>query len=263
MRGVLIVLRRDMAELRRSTALAIVIALFGILTIGAVVGASLLLRSVDLGTVQGMGARPGRPAGPGVAGEAMVPIVGFVVYFATMLPYITIVWAFGATLMIREKAAGNLETLLATPLGPLDIWLGKSLAIFLPAYALATGCALAAVVAINVVVSIWQGAAVFVLPPAVWVTGLLVNPLFFFGLTSLTIILAFTHDPDVGIVPSFPIGFGLMAGVPLGVAVGVFDLAAWSFVLYGLGAAALLWAPILYLARSLTKERVVVSSRNG
>src|SRR4030042_843737 len=34
--------------------------------------------------------------------------------------------------MIREKSRGNIESLLATPLKVKDIWLAKSLAVFLP-----------------------------------------------------------------------------------------------------------------------------------
>ncbi len=263
MGGVLIVLRRDFRELRQSTAFIIVAVLHALLTVGAVVAISLILRSVDLSEVRALGEEAARPAVQAIVSEIMAPIVSFTVYFATMLPFVIFVWAFGATLMIREKAAGNLETLLATPLSPLAIWLGKSLAIFLPALALSTACALVGVVALNAAASIVQHTAVFVLPPAALVTGLLVNPLFFFGLTSLTVILAFTHDPDLGIAPSFPIGFGLMIGVPLGAAVGVFDLRAWSSVLYDLGAAMLLWAAVLCLARSLTKEKIVLSSPSG
>jgi ABC-2 type transport system permease protein len=261
MKSILIVLRRDMRELRQSPALIVVVVLFALLTIGAVVGTSIFLRSVDLSEVRKLEEGGAQPILQAIVGKILEPIIGFTVYLATMLPFITVIWAFGATLATKEKSTGNLETLLATPLSPLTIWLGKSLAIFLPAFALSIASALIAVVAMNVAASILQNTAVFVFPPPVLVTGFLVNPLLFFGLTSLTIILAFTHDPDVGIVPSFPIGFGLMTGVPLGVAVGVIDLAAWSFVLYDLCGAILLWAAVLYLSRFLTKEKIVLSSR--
>lgn len=263
MNGFLVVLRRDIRELRHSPALTIVAVLIALLTIGAVVGASILLHSIDLSGVRNLGEEAARPARQAILREIMKPVIGFAVYFATMLPFMTVIWAFGATLMVKEKSAGNLETLLATPLSPVAIWLGKSVAIFLPAFALSIASALVAVVAMNAAASILQDTAVFVLPPAVLVTGLLVNPLLFFGLTSLTVILAFTHDADVGIVPSFPIGFGLMCGVPLGVGLGLLDLTAWSFVLYDLAAAALLWAAILCVSRSLTKEKIVLSSRRS
>jgi ABC-type transport system involved in multi-copper enzyme maturation permease subunit len=263
MRNVLIVFQRDIRELRRSPALIIVAIVFALLTIGAVVGSSLIVHGADLAEVRKQGEGVAQPIVQTIVGKILEPIIGFTVYFATMLPFVVVIWAFGATLMTKEKAAGNLETLLATPLSPLTVWLGKSLAIFLPAFALAIASTLVAVVAMNVAASILQNTAVFVLPPPVLVIGFLVNPLLFFGLTSLTIMLTFIHDPDVGIIPSFPIGFGLMYGVPLGVAVGAIDLTAWSFVLYDLGAAMLLWAAILYLSRFLTKEKIVLSSRSS
>ena len=40
--------------------------------------------------------------------------------------------SFGFQTMVREKERGNLQALLATPLKDTDIWLGKSLAVFLP-----------------------------------------------------------------------------------------------------------------------------------
>jgi ABC-type Na+ efflux pump permease subunit len=263
MRSTLVVFQRDIREIRQSPALIVVAILFALLTIGVAVGAILIVRSLDLADVRALGEEAGQPVVQTAVGKVLEVIVGFTVYFGTFLPFITMIWAFSGPLVIKEKSSGNLETLLATPLRPVTIWLAKSLAISLPAFVLAIASSLVAVVATNVAASILQDTAVFVLPLPVLVTGLLVNPLLFLALTSLTVVLAFTHDPEVGILPSFPIGFGLMYGVPLGVATGAIDLAAWSFVLYDLGAAVLLWAAILYLSRFLTKEKIVLSSRSS
>jgi len=51
--------------------------------------------------------------------------------------------------MIREKSRGNIQALLATPVNPGDIWLGKSLGVFLPGLVFASMMTLAAFLVIN------------------------------------------------------------------------------------------------------------------
>jgi ABC-type Na+ efflux pump permease subunit len=34
--------------------------------------------------------------------------------------------------LVREKARGNIQALLATPVSPREMWMGKSLAVFIP-----------------------------------------------------------------------------------------------------------------------------------
>jgi hypothetical protein len=64
-------------------------------------------------------------------------------------------------------------------------------------------------------------------------------------------------------MPSFLVGFGLIIGIPLGVATGVIDLASWSFTLWYLAGAIVIWAVVGYLSRLLTKENIVLSSKGG
>jgi len=51
--------------------------------------------------------------------------------------------------MTREKSRGNIESLLATPLEAKNIWIAKSIAIFLPGLILGEFLALIALIAIN------------------------------------------------------------------------------------------------------------------
>jgi hypothetical protein len=69
-------------------------------------------------------------------------------------------------------------------------------------------------------------------------------------------------NPDAALVPSFAVGFGLMTPVPAGTAVQIVDLSSWGFAAGYLGAAALEWIVVLALARDLSKERIVTSSRS-
>lgn len=53
--------------------------------------------------------------------------------------------------LAREKARCNIQALLATPLAPRDIWLGKSVGVFVPGLAFAVVMTTAALVALNLI----------------------------------------------------------------------------------------------------------------
>ena len=53
--------------------------------------------------------------------------------------------------MVREQARGNLAALMATPLKVFDIWLGKSLALFIPGFIIAIVLTILNLVIINAI----------------------------------------------------------------------------------------------------------------
>ena len=162
----------------------------------------------------------------------------------------------------KEKVNGNIESLLATPLSPKAIWMGKCLAIFLPAFVICIVSTLVIVLAVNFVAIVPATGTLF-LPAPVLLTGFLFNPLLFFGLLSFIILFSLANNPDIAIMPSFLVGFGLMIGIPVAVAIRAIDLASWSFALWYLVGAVVIWAVVCYLSRLLTKEQIVLSSKGG
>jgi uncharacterized membrane protein YgaE (UPF0421/DUF939 family) len=74
-------------------------------------------------------------------------------------------------------------------------------------------------------------------------------------------LLNLANNPDLAIALSFIIGFGLMMGIPLGVAAGKINLASWTFSLWYLGGALVLFIIVCFLLRLLTKENIVLSSK--
>jgi hypothetical protein len=52
-----------------------------------------------------------------------------------------------------------------------------------------------------------------------------------------------------------------MIGIPLGVATGVINLASWSFSLWYLTGAIVIWTVVCCLLHLLTKENIVLSSK--
>jgi ABC-2 type transport system permease protein len=141
--------------------------------------------------------------------------------------------------------------------------MGKSLAVFLPAFIIAVVSTLIVILAVNFGV-IHPTTGNFVWPAPVLLTGFLINPLLFLGLTALIVLISLAYNPDIGVMLSWPVGFGLMMGIPMGAGMGGIDLASWwPFTLAYLAGTIIFGAVVFYLSRLLTKEKVVLSSKGG
>jgi len=247
LRRMSIVLRRDLRELQQTNAFRIMVIIFAVITVGGAVGASIALSRQEW-----------------LRAEAAKPllglIMGLIVYFIPLLVLISFIWAFASLPITKEKVNGNIESLLVTPLSPKAILIGKGLAIFLPGFVIAVVSTLVVVLAVNFA-AIIPATGIFFLPAPVLLTGFLFNPLLFFGLLSFIVLFSLVSNPETAIAPSFLLGFGLMIGVPLGVATGAINLASWSFSLWYLAGAIVIWAVVCYLSRRLTKENIVLSSK--
>ncbi len=246
MSGFALIVARDSRDLRREAAFKIVMAVLGLLAAAAAAGVALLVS-----------------AAPSIApepaqGPSMSMLVGMILYFATLVPFFALLWVFAGALLAKEKASGQLETLLATPLSARTLWSAKAAAMVLP------GLAMTAVSSGLIVIA----AAVFRRPgstipfsAARLVSCWLGNPLLFSGLSALTVILTMGSGPDSALIPSFAVGFGLMMGIPAGIALAIVDLSSWKFAAVYLGVAGIEWIIVVMLARGLSKEKIVLSSR--
>lgn len=105
-------------------------------------------------------------------------IVGLIIYLLTLFALIFFIWLFTGVRITKEKVNGNIESLLATPPSPKAIWIGKSLAIFLPGFVIAVVSSLIMVLTVNSAV-IHPATGNFVLPAPMLLTGFLVDPLLF------------------------------------------------------------------------------------
>ena len=247
MRGMRIVLRRDFRELRQTNAFRVMVILSAVITVAGAIGVSIALSRAEWLGVE-------------AATPMLELIIGLIAFFLPLFILISFIWAFASLPITKEKVNGNIESLLATPLSPKAIWMGKGLAIFLPGFVISVVAALVVVLVVNFTI-ITPATGDFVLPAPVLLTGFLINPLLFFGLLFFIVIFSLANNPDIAIAPSFLIGFGLMIGIPLGVATRAVNLASWSFALWYLAGAIVIWAVVLYLSRLLTKENIVLSSK--
>lgn len=241
------ILDRDFREIRQTNAFRILVIIAGALSIAA--AASLSIALVRQAWLEEEAARPW-----------LELIISLVAYFLPFLILIAFIWAFASLPIIKEKINGNIECLLATPLNPRALWMGKSLAIFLPGFVIAVIATLIVVLAVNVI-AIGPATGYFVFPVPALLTGLVLNPLLFFGLLAFIVLFSLANNPEIAIAPSFVVGFGLMIGLPLGIATGAVNPAAWTFPLWYLVGAVIVWGAVGYLSRLLSRENIVLSSK--
>jgi ABC-type transport system involved in multi-copper enzyme maturation permease subunit len=247
LRRISIVFHRDFRELRQTNAFLIISILFAAVTVTASVIIIIVLRRQGL-----LGKETARPM--------LELIIGLIAYFLPLFVLMTFIWTFAFLTIIQEKVKGNIESLLATPLSPKEIWIGKSIAIFLPGYIISIISTLIILLTVNFIVII-PATGSFILPAPSLLISFLINPLLFLALLLFIVLFSLANNPDIAITPSFLVGFGLMIGIPLGVATGVINLASWSFALWCLGGAIIFWAINCGLYRLLTKENIVLSSK--
>ncbi len=249
MRRIITVFHRDFRELRQTNAFLIVSILFALITAAASVIITVALRRKELPEKE-------------IAWPMLELIIGLVAYFLPLFVIMTFIWAFANLTIIKEKVNGIIESLLATPLGPGEIWIAKSMAIFLPGYIMSIISTLIILLSVNFF-AIIPITGIFILPAPALLISLLINPLIFLALLLFIVLFSMANNPEIAIAPSFLVGFGLMIGIPLGVATGAINLVSWSFALWCLGGAILFLAIDCGLYRILTKENIILSSKGG
>ena len=272
MRRTTVVYQRDASRLLKTSAFRIMAGLHAALSLGAGIGIGIALTRLH-GRIAAAG-QAGHPAAglpasavagaPDVAAlmrEAVGAILpGMAGLLEVSLAYLMLCWVLAGPLMTEEKASGTLVSLLATPLRPRELWLGKSLAVFVPGTVMAfVGYVLLVGVA-EAWLSIATGTAQIVLPPAALVSGLVAMPLLLLELILLTIWSAIALTPDAAVIPSLFLGFAIMAGVPLGPQLWNIRLDSWSVAVFLLGVVAVAGLVLFVLGRLLGTERVVRSA---
>ena len=249
MEKIFLVFRRDYREMIMTTAFRIVCIVGVVIVLGLSVGVSVALHLQDW-----YGEPEARPL--------LDFIVGLVIYFLTLMVLLAFTWGFAGIQITKEKVNGNIECLMATPLSPGTVMAGKELAVFLPGFVISLAAAVVVLAAVNLT-TVLPGWNTFVMPAPALVLGLVSNPLLFSGVLAFIILTSLIGNPDVAIAPSLLVGFGLMVGMPAGMAAGIIDITSWSFTgWYTLGAVAF-WIVVLFLARRLTRQNIVLSSRGG
>ena len=247
MRKTGIIFKRDFRELKQTNTFLIISIIFAVITIAIAVSVSIILSRQEW-----IGQKEAEPV--------LELIIGLIAYFLPFTILMAFIWVFSSLPVVREKVKGNIASLIATTLSPKEIWLGKSLAIFIPGYIISIISTMIVLLVINLTVIV-PATGNFLFPLPLFLLSLILNPLLLLGLLLFIILFSLANNPDIAIAPSFLVGFGLMIGIPLGMALGAIKLASWSFSLWYLAGVIIVWIVIFFLTRLLTKENIVLSSK--
>ncbi len=249
MRKTGIIFQRDFREFKKTNTFLIISIAFSVITTAIAVSVSIILERQEW-------------IGQKTAEPMLELIIGLITYFLPLTIIMTFIWAFSSLPVVKEKVNGNIASLIATTLTPKEILWGKSLAIFIPGYVISIISTTVVLLSVNLAVIV-PATGKFFLPFPLFLVSLILSPLLLLGLLLFIILFSLTNNPDIAITPSFLVGFGLMMGIPLGMAMGKINLASWSFSLWYLAGAMIVWITIFILTRILTKENIVLSGKGS
>jgi ABC-2 type transport system permease protein len=187
--------------------------------------------------------------------------------YLSLIMYVTCILGLGLNMnmfafqsMTREKSRGNIESLLATPLKVKDIWIAKSLAVFIPGLVVGEVLTFIILISINYIYFIPKTG--FIITPWIAISSFLAVPLVYLCLSLLVHFIGLTGKPATGniIVQIFlPVSITLIINLILR---GVVDAASWSLTLVNIVIAAVLIVIVIFLLPRLTRERIVLSDRS-
>ena len=181
-----------------------------------------------------------------------------ITYTLPMWYAILICTIFATYSVVVEKAKRNIESLMATPVSLNKIWMGKTLAVTLPSVVIALAVSVVAFIIMNVVLVIPRTGS-FVMPGTTAIlSALILVPLLIFAVTSLVIYMQLIiSNPRIAnfaftaVFLLFFFGSSFLTGRGFIV----------DFSLIYLGLIIICGAVAYLLSRTLTKEKVLLSSK--
>jgi ABC-type Na+ efflux pump permease subunit len=166
--------------------------------------------------------------------------------------------ALGFTSMIREKAKGNIQSLLVTNLSIKDIWLAKTLAVFVPGLIAGTVLTLATLLVLNFVYFV--PAVGFLINPWISITSFIIYPALYLCLGLLVNLVGLTNKPvNANIIAQVFLPVFINVVIQVMLRSSFMDYTSWQFMLINLGFVIIVGAVVLIVAPRISKERVVLS----
>ena len=183
-----------------------------------------------------------------------------VAYIVPLMYTIIICNVFSNYTVVLDKARRNIESLMATPVSIRQVWIGKSLSVVLPSVILGLGMSIIVFLGFEFVL-VMPNAHGFVAPAGLAiVTALVIVPVLIFGIvmvvTNLQLVIS---NPRIANLVFTGIFILLIVGFNL---VGRFGGTTNYFPLIYLGVFAACGAISYALAGTLTKEKVLLSSKD-
>jgi ABC-type Na+ efflux pump permease subunit len=164
---------------------------------------------------------------------------------------------FSAQTLMREKARGNIQALLATPVKASEICMGKTLGVWIPALLTGIVTTLIMLILINFVYLV--PVTGFIITPWMIVSSLIAVPLVFLLLGLLVNLVGMTGKVSTGnIIAQLPLSIIPIVMINLAVR-GVSNAGSWLFTVILLGIAGIIGILVLVFRSKLTTERIILS----
>ncbi len=165
---------------------------------------------------------------------------------------------FAAYAVIVEKSKRNIESLMVTPITLKQLWIGKTLAVTVPSVLVALGVSVISYVAMNFILVIPRTGS-FIFPDALSVvTAVIIVPLLTFAIVSLVIYLQLVMtNPRIANLAFTAIFLVLLFGANFMTSVGI----SLDYSIIYIALAAVIGGVAYLLARTMTKEKVILSSK--
>jgi len=166
--------------------------------------------------------------------------------------------ALGFTSMIREKAKGNIQSLLVTNLNIKDIWLGKTLSVFVPGLIVGTVLTAATLLVLNFVYFVPNIG--FIINPWIAITSFVTYPALYFCMGLLVYLVGLTNKPvNANIIAQVFLPVFINLVIQLMLRTSFMDYTSWQFMLVNLGFVIIVGLIVLVRAPRISKEKVVLS----
>ena len=159
--------------------------------------------------------------------------------------------------LVREKAGGNIQALLATPVSPRELWLGKSLAVFLPGLIFTIILTIAAFLILNIIY--FTGDTGFVFTAWMFISNLLAVPLLYLAVTMFVHIVGLVGKPVTANVIGqifLPVTANIMIQLAVRTSLGA---DSWLFAVILLGTTAVIAAGMIPMYSNLKSEAIMLS----
>jgi ABC-2 type transport system permease protein len=161
--------------------------------------------------------------------------------------------------VVVDKAKRNLESLMASPVSIKQIWLGKSLAVTLPSLGVGLAIAIISFLVMDIGFVAPKAGGLVIPDPLAFVSTFILVPILVFGIvTIVTYIQLVVTNPRIGNFVFSGIFILLFFGIN---ALGGFGVSIRYFSLVYLGLIILCAVVSYILSLSLTKEKVLLSSK--
>jgi ABC-type Na+ efflux pump permease subunit len=185
--------------------------------------------------------------------------LGLIVYGSGLLAMGMNLNVFTANNLVKEKAQRLFESLLAAPVGICQLWMAKSLAVFLPGLVLCEAFAIASLLGVNALIIVPRMG--FLASPTMILNGLALVPLLYFPICGLVILVGLAANPILGNVIA-NITVQIVATLVANLVIHTrLDPGSFLFTMVHLALAVALGLVVLALWPRLTKERVVLSCK--